>query len=483
MRKSKLIKPDPTLKNNLMAFGYECTIPNALIIGENIEISKLKRGSSVLGINGNNENVIETFNRKYDGEMLEITGEGMLPFMVTPEHPVLAIENNWIEHSGTNINKKAVWNLAKDLIEKHHHKNGYSLIIPRIKPHVSISEIDLIPFRKSPKGVMSAEKIILSDNICWLMGLYVAEGSPSKQGIQFSLHKKETALRDRIIDISLNELNHPCSTFNSPISNGAITTIPSKILSRCFPVWCGKGAINKKIPEFILFHTNESFLRSFIDGYLLGDGCSLTNKGTNQCVANTVSKILVLQLQLAFGRLGIFAHIYNGKKSGYQIFKNRLINIHQQYSININLSAKRTFAKITDDSMIIPIRKIKKVKYSGIVSNIETTGNTYLLSNAVVHNCDKGWRPLIDECIEKLEEQVKKDKLDTEILQIKEKFGTLRIYLSSETDEISNIVERYELFSSHICELCGEFWTAKERVSHAWWKTLCDKCAKEHDWV
>jgi hypothetical protein len=96
------------------------------------------------------------------------------------------------------------------------------------------------------------------------------------------------------------------------------------------------------------------------------------------------------------------------------------------------------------------------------------------------YECDKGWYPLIDECIEKLEEQVKKEKLNTEILQIKEKFGTLRIYLSSESDEISNIVERYELFSSHICELCGEFWTAKERVNHGWWKTLCQKCATEH---
>jgi formylmethanofuran dehydrogenase subunit E len=95
------------------------------------------------------------------------------------------------------------------------------------------------------------------------------------------------------------------------------------------------------------------------------------------------------------------------------------------------------------------------------------------------YECEEGWYSIIDECIDELEKEVKKEKLDTEILQIKEKFGTLRIYLSSESDEISNIVERYELFSSHICEHCGEFYTAKTRESHGWWKTLCSKCAKE----
>jgi hypothetical protein len=98
------------------------------------------------------------------------------------------------------------------------------------------------------------------------------------------------------------------------------------------------------------------------------------------------------------------------------------------------------------------------------------------------YSCDKGWWPLIDECIEELEKQVKKEKLDTEIVQIKEKFGSLRIYLSSESNAISDIVERYEIYSEHVCEVCGAFWTAKNRECHGWLKTLCQKCADDVKW-
>ena len=88
---------------------------------------------------------------------------------------------------------------------------------------------------------------------------------------------------------------------------------------------------------------------------------------------------------------------------------------------------------------------------------------------------DSGWDKLVDELIEEL------DKLPDEIqvLQIKEKFGTLNFYVAGASEKAFDIIDRYKIFSSHICEVCGEFYTAKTRVSHGWWKTLDDKCAKE----
>lgn len=94
--------------------------------------------------------------------------------------------------------------------------------------------------------------------------------------------------------------------------------------------------------------------------------------------------------------------------------------------------------------------------------------------------CDNGWYPLIQELIDKL---VAIEEEDFELLQIKEKFGTLRFYISGASDKVLDIIDDYELFSSHICEICGAFWTAKNRVNHGWWKTLCDKCAKELNYL
>jgi hypothetical protein len=109
----------------------------------------------------------------------------------------------------------------------------------------------------------------------------------------------------------------------------------------------------------------------------------------------------------------------------------------------------------------------------------------------------RGWYPLIEDCIRHLEKFTKVSSqkgmlgkfltwlykifkiYDFEITQVKEKYGLLRIYLSSETDKISEIIERYEYLSEHVCEECGKFETAKIRLSHGWYKTLCEECSKK----
>lgn len=59
-------------------------------------------------------------------------------------------------------------------------------------------------------------------------------------------------------------------------------------------------------------------------------------------------------------------------------------------------------------------------------------------------------------------------------IQVKEKFGTLRFYMSSETDSISNAILEAERRSAVTCEVCGE--SGKLRGG-GWVSTLCDKHA------
>lgn len=90
--------------------------------------------------------------------------------------------------------------------------------------------------------------------------------------------------------------------------------------------------------------------------------------------------------------------------------------------------------------------------------------------------CDSGWYPLIQELIEKLNEYPE----EMHLMQVKEKYGTLRFYISNGSEEIFELIHRYEWFSSHICEICGDFWTSKNRDKHGWYKTLCDKHNEEY---
>lgn len=84
--------------------------------------------------------------------------------------------------------------------------------------------------------------------------------------------------------------------------------------------------------------------------------------------------------------------------------------------------------------------------------------------------CSEGWIPLITDLIEKLAE------LDTEkqlrVHQIKEKFGGLRFYINSGTEEMYNLINEAEEKSYHTCEVCGK--EGKLREDLGWIKTLCD---------
>jgi hypothetical protein len=64
------------------------------------------------------------------------------------------------------------------------------------------------------------------------------------------------------------------------------------------------------------------------------------------------------------------------------------------------------------------------------------------------------------------------------IQQVKEKFGTLRFYVSSSTLEVSNYIEFAEAMSSRTCEVCGNPGFSR---TGRWIKVLCNKHSKEQD--
>lgn len=59
------------------------------------------------------------------------------------------------------------------------------------------------------------------------------------------------------------------------------------------------------------------------------------------------------------------------------------------------------------------------------------------------------------------------------VLQIKEKFGGLRIYVSQETPESLALIKDAEQRASKTCEYCGK---PGELVNNGWAKTLCPTC-------
>jgi hypothetical protein len=86
--------------------------------------------------------------------------------------------------------------------------------------------------------------------------------------------------------------------------------------------------------------------------------------------------------------------------------------------------------------------------------------------------CGDGWFDILDELFAKMEAS------DTEIklTQVKEKFGTLRVYYYGGDDTVDKWVEAAEARSAVTCEQCGQ---PGELRGTRWVYTACDECEEE----
>jgi hypothetical protein len=95
-------------------------------------------------------------------------------------------------------------------------------------------------------------------------------------------------------------------------------------------------------------------------------------------------------------------------------------------------------------------------------------------------DCGEGWFVLVDELCKSINSYEKSVKCpnyqSVSFDQIKEKFGTLRVYFSGGDAYIEGLVAMAEQFSGRVCEKCGN--QGKIRGT-GWIRTLCDDCHEE----
>jgi hypothetical protein len=105
-----------------------------------------------------------------------------------------------------------------------------------------------------------------------------------------------------------------------------------------------------------------------------------------------------------------------------------------------------------------------------------------------ISNVGKGWWPLV----RKLEEELNAIDPNFELVQVKEKFGSLRYYVgmvsANHDADKENAGEKLERFhaliadaeneSDHVCEVCGK--TGETSAGrYGWLKTLCEEHTAE----
>ena len=95
------------------------------------------------------------------------------------------------------------------------------------------------------------------------------------------------------------------------------------------------------------------------------------------------------------------------------------------------------------------------------------------LSRLYYFECDKGWSEILDRLCATIEDRIQENKLEEMYAsQVKEKFGTLRFYMSGYDDFIEGAIALTEKQSCHVCEVCGT--AGRTEKIRGWLKTLCN---------
>lgn len=143
----------------------------------------------------------------------------------------------------------------------------------------------------------------LNSSLMRFLGLFVAEGHIDKRQIGFAFGMHEDYLVDEIIKTARN--------LGSNITverreNSIRVKIFGGIIGILFENLCGKGAHNKKVPEFV-FRTTEELRQHFLDSLYQGDGHNTRKR--NQLMLGTVSERLANETMYLWLMQGVVASI------------------------------------------------------------------------------------------------------------------------------------------------------------------------------
>jgi hypothetical protein len=94
------------------------------------------------------------------------------------------------------------------------------------------------------------------------------------------------------------------------------------------------------------------------------------------------------------------------------------------------------------------------------------------------YDIPKGWMTLFLQMCEDLKEPLEKAGLLNKFrfLQVKEKYGRLRAYNTGGTEEVYNIISKYEFLSEQVCSECGKPAVAMTR---GWICPFCEEHIKK----
>jgi len=342
-------------------------------------ISSILEGTDVRNINGEKTTVVQTYRTNHTRSLLKITPfvSPLNSFYVTPDHPILCIKRKWLKTARRSsqrcdwlrVNKQELLSTEPDYVKAQDLARSDYLIFV-VNHEIKDNEL-------------------FSKGLLRLVGYYLAEGYITANGavVNFSFNKEETELiqevKSLISEVMFKEAKQRTR------DNVTEVRVCSKRWANFFCSVAGKLARKKKLSSeimFLPFYKQWEMLKC----YLKGDGDSYRRRSRDSQTyrATTVSRNLAIQIQEILARGGTFTSIREIFKTGCRI-EGRKLKDSIQYIISFKLKRKHNFVHTNGKYFLVPIRKIEKGNFDGLVYNFQVMDepNSYLVKGFAVHNC------------------------------------------------------------------------------------------------
>ena len=370
---------------------------------ENVEI-----GEEVITHKGRVRQVIDTMHRQFTGELYKVFVKGWGYLTMTNDHVVRVKRGDnlmWVRADelttddsmivGKTLEKKIELLDLSNFVDSKMMENG-----DKIRASNSRLEIDRF--------------IPLSEELCWILGLYCAEGSTDKSNVGtvcraiLTLHEKETEYANKVIKF-MEMLGVKSSIENKKNSKAINVRINNPIIAQFLEKVCGKYCNKKHVPFFIMNGTTSQ-KRKFLDGYFAGDGTyrkletGRTAKSGNkvkayQISSTTASRVMSQQVSTLFASLGYNVGRSLSKASSHQNFDSYQTYLYSRdacdfsgveyKAIRSNGVAVKSRTKTCEEGLLKRIRSIEKIPVENFTVYDFTVDedHSFICQGLIVHNC------------------------------------------------------------------------------------------------
>jgi pyruvate formate lyase activating enzyme len=367
----------------------------------------------VLTRNGKFRKLAKVFRHEYSGELVRIRPYYLPEIQCTPNHKVFVFNQS----KNTLVKKRADELVLSDL-----------LAVPKLKDTTSVAQIDTreilldtIPEirRKTARSSVWSIKeengmvrfgmsrsegmpriLPVDSNLAELLGIYCAEGSatrskdrPNSWVVTFSFGSHEHELIARTEHLLMSKFDVRIGHVRQGAEKRLV--VHNNALAVFLHAIAGPNKYTKKVPKFVLHHSSDSVLRSFLDGYVHGDGYTTGHRKQAWLGTTSVSRELSLGVWYVESRLGLLPRFYVAQNDPSYEIEGRVVTRHNDYMTRVMLGATQGASGVTaskirqvEGFMLVPIRALDPVKYSGQVYNLEVEeDHSYCASFVAVSNC------------------------------------------------------------------------------------------------